>query len=96
MRDCGVVKEDSPGSEKSIGEYLVCVGGYPVANLPSFSAAAKAAQARMSKRFGSDDDFSIYEIETGIHFDVPHGSRLDDSFLPAAFELTFNVGLQIG
>ena len=94
MRGCGVAENDWSASEKSVGKYLLCVGGYPLAKLPSFTAAAEAAQERMSDLFELNDDFSIYEIETGIHFEVPRGSRFDGGQPPEAFELLFSGGLQ--
>jgi hypothetical protein len=52
-------------------DYAICVGGYPLAYRPTFAAAAEAARAAMSARRRAAEDVSIYEVRTGIHFEVP-------------------------
>lgn len=66
------------------GAYMVCIGGYPRESAPSFAAAA--ARALTMARFEADADFPIYEVETGIHFDVPLDPRFDPGVAPSAFE----------
>ena len=56
-------------------KYMVCVGGYPRATMPTFAEAA--ARAWDLSRFEPDDDVSIYEVETGIYFDIPRSPRGD-------------------
>jgi hypothetical protein len=80
MHGYSVSEKDWRGSDKPVGKYLVCVGGYPIMKLPSFSAAVEAAQAKISNWLGPEDDFSIYQIDTGIHFDIPCDPRFDDGF----------------
>ncbi|MBB4196617.1 hypothetical protein GGD83_000388 [Rhodoblastus sphagnicola] len=58
---------------------MVCIGGYPRVIVDSFAEAAAQA-SEMSWRH-PDGDFTVYEIETGIHFDLPCGSRLDDGYM---------------
>ena len=60
------------------GEYVLCVGGYPRQAMSSFEAAvARAWELSWSE---SGDDFSIYEVETGIHFEVPLSPPFDAAF----------------
>lgn len=75
MRGYDAAEDDCARSENSTGKYLVCAGGYPLASLPSFEAAAREAQTRQLIWSGTGDDLSIYEVETGIHFGVPRRSR---------------------
>ncbi len=70
MRSCGATENDWSGSGNSAEKFMVCAGGYPVSKLPTFAAAA--AHARMVLIYRSDEDISIYEVATGIHFDIPH------------------------
>ena len=69
MGDCDVAEKEWSESKEPIGRYIVCSGGYPLARLPTFAAAA--AQARVLGCFMSNGEISIYEVETGIHYDVP-------------------------
>jgi len=66
------------GSKPVSDNYAICVGGYPVVYKPTFAAAAEAARATMIRRRDAPGDVSIYEVETGIHFEVPRGPRPDD------------------
>ena len=72
-------------------KYMVCVGGYPRATMPTFAEAA--ARARDLTWFEPDDDLSIYEVETGIHFDI-HAAIAEtrrsssDSLSNSGFRLT--------
>ena len=76
MGDCGVAEKDLSEIKEPIGRCIVYFGGYPLARLPTFAAAA--AQARVLGCFMSNGEISINEVETGIHFDVslsPHFDR---------------------
>jgi hypothetical protein len=79
MCDCGVGASGRDGAFK----YLVCAGGYPLAKRPIFAAAANLARA--FAWIMPDSDVTIYEIETGIHFDVPICRRLPE-IAPTNFE----------
>jgi len=61
------------------GKYMVCIGGYPTATLDSFADAADRAREMVWRH--PDGDFSIYEIETGIHFDLPRASHPENDFM---------------
>jgi len=74
MRDCDVAEKER-SEIKPFGRYIVCSGGYPLARLPTFAAAA--AQARVLGCFMSNGEISIYEVETGIHYDVPLSPDFD-------------------
>jgi hypothetical protein len=75
MRDCGVA-DDVPSTRKEgVEKFIVCAGGYPLSRLPTFAAAAEQASAFV--RFMPSGEFSIYDVETGIHFDVPAKGRFD-------------------
>jgi len=84
------------GSEPSSRNYAICVGGYPLAYHSTFAAAAEAAKAALPRRDGLDDDISIYEVETGIHFEVPAACRIDDDFPQDALVLLSRIGFQSG
>jgi hypothetical protein len=72
------------------------MGGYPLAYRPTFAAAAQAAQASLSRRAGLADELSIYEVETGIHFEVPGLPRTDDDFPHEALAFLSGIGVQAG
>lgn len=72
-------------------KYMVCVGGYPHATMPTFAEAA--ARAWDLSWFEPEDDLSIYEVETGIHFDFPR-SRHEAS--EVFFGLPFDFGFPMG
>ncbi|MCW2283690.1 hypothetical protein M2323_001878 [Rhodoblastus acidophilus] len=68
---------------------MVCVGGYPRAALPSFAAAERRAWDLL--RVEPLCDVSIYEVETGIHFDVPDIPRLEEGVMPGVFDAFFGL-----
>jgi hypothetical protein len=84
MRDCGVAEDQPSAREKLADRFIVCAGAYPLSRLPTFAAAAEQASAFV--RFMASGEISIYEVETGIHFDVPSRGRFDgvqvETFLP--------------
>lgn len=73
--------------EKSQGKYMVCVGGYPREAASTFAEAE--ARACDLLWFEPDGDFSIYEVETGIHFDVPKRPRSDEGVMPGGCDAYF-------
>lgn len=75
--------------EKAPGKYMVCVGGYPREALPTFAAAERRAWDLL--RVEPKGDFSIYEVETGIHFDIPESPELDEGVMPGVFDAFFGV-----
>lgn len=81
--------DEKSRSEKVSGKYMVCVGGYPREALPSYAAAESRAWELL--RLEPRGDFSIYEVETGIHFDVPEIPRLDEGVMPGIFDGFFGV-----
>jgi hypothetical protein len=81
MRDCGGAKSDMAPDGKATGEFMVCDGGYPRAESSSFVDALMVA--RKMQRFAPDNQFSIYQVSTGIHFDVLGGSFLDECPQPS-------------
>jgi len=72
------------------GDYMVCAGGYPREALPTFAAAE--ARAWDLAWFEPESDFTIYEVETGIHFDLPKAARTDEGVMPAVFDAAFERG----
>jgi hypothetical protein len=77
----GVATLAGSGGEPFAEKYVVCAGGSSLGRLPTFAAAA--ARARGFRRFAPADEISIYEVETGIHFDVPTEPRFDGCMAPA-------------
>jgi hypothetical protein len=75
-------------------KYMVCAGGYPLATMNTFAAAV--ARARQLRRLGSDYDYSIYEVDTRIHFDVSTTPSLDDDASPMVTWFPTDFGLHIG
>lgn len=73
MRDCGVAEDEPSTRQKLAEQFIVCAGGYPLSRPATFAAAAKQASAFV--RFMPSGDISIYEVQTGIHFDVPATDR---------------------
>ncbi len=64
----------APGQRIASG-FLVCLGGKPVAKTNSRESAFELAS--QMREISPDGDFSIYEVETGIHLDRP-----DFRFMP--------------
>jgi hypothetical protein len=93
MRDFGEFEpssaDDRSRDEKALGKYMVCVGGYPREALSTFAEAE--ARAWDLLRFEPRGDFSIYEVETGIHFDVAEIPRLEEGVMPGVFDGFFGV-----
>ncbi|MCW2283357.1 hypothetical protein M2323_001229 [Rhodoblastus acidophilus] len=69
MRDCGAAEFESSTRTALSDRFIVCAGGYPLSHQSTFAAAAD--QARVFVKFMPSSEISIYEVETGIHFDVP-------------------------
>jgi hypothetical protein len=57
-------------------QYLVCEGGYKHVEASTFQDAV--GLAKRIRWFSPDGAFSIYEVKTGIHFDVPKNTIFDD------------------
>lgn len=74
MRDCGAAEFESSTKAKISEKFIVCAGGYPLSRLPTFAAAAE--QASVFVKFMPSGEISIYEVETGIHFDAAETGRI--------------------
>ncbi|PPQ36935.1 hypothetical protein SAMN06265338_10987 [Rhodoblastus acidophilus] len=61
---------------KSDKRYLVCEGGYKHGAASTYQDAV--ALAKKMRWFSPEGAFSIYEVQTGIHFDVPKNTIFDD------------------
>lgn len=81
-------------SDPTLAKFVVCLGGYPVIDQPTFAAATEAAWAMLSREGGAVDDVSIYEIQTGIHFDLPIGPRSADDFPQEALAFLPSMEMQ--
>jgi hypothetical protein len=77
----------APQDDAAPGKYMVCVGGYPREAAPTFAAAE--ARACDLLRFAPEGDVSIYEVETGIHFEVAQSPRLDEGVMSGVFDAFF-------
>ncbi|MCW2285508.1 hypothetical protein M2323_003349 [Rhodoblastus acidophilus] len=62
--------------EKSDERYFVCDGGYRVGEAATFEEAVTLA--KRLRWLSPDGAFSIYEVRTGIHFEVPRSTFTDD------------------
>lgn len=62
-------------------QYLVCEGGYTRGEAPTFQQAV--TMAKRMRWFSPEGAFSIYEVRTGIHFEVPTNTVFDDLILMA-------------
>jgi hypothetical protein len=82
---------DAESRQGDRGKYMVYVGGYPRETMPTFEEAA--ARAWELSSFEQDDDFSIYEVDTWIHFDVPRSPR-GDMRAEVFFRLPVDFGLR--
>ena len=57
-------------------QYVVCEGGYRQVEASTFQDAV--GLAKRIRWFSPDGAFSIYEVQTGIHFEVPNNTIFDD------------------
>jgi hypothetical protein len=78
MRERGDVKSDLGQSQKMNDKFVVCDVGYPVTGALSFMDATLIAQK--SQRINSTSQFSLYQVSTGIHFDVPDDETAHDEY----------------
>jgi hypothetical protein len=88
MRGVNEFEAEARRSGKAPGAYMVCAGGYPREAAATFAQAA--ARASDLLRYEPDADLSIYEVETGIHFNVAGGPEPDDGFMPGVFDAFFD------
>jgi len=82
MRGYHDLETDSPQPAK----YMVCVGGYPRETARSLAEAE--ARAWDLARIEPDADWSVYEVETGIHFDI-FVPGLDEGVMTGVFDAFF-------
>ncbi len=83
MRNLGGAGDGARPSEQPAGKYIVCVGGYPRSEASTYREAVTLA--KKMRWFAPDGAFSVYEVDTSIHFDVPESFFLDElAVLPNA------------
>jgi hypothetical protein len=63
------IDEELSARPSSMRKFLLCLNGYPQASARTFDEAASLAGTITSA--GEDETYSIYQIETGIHFYLP-------------------------
>lgn len=68
MSNFPYTQHNASTNDPSNAKFLVCLNGYPQMSASTFDEAMLAAQ--MLNPIFVEESATIYEVETGVHFDV--------------------------